>query len=363
MNNFSNMSDSEILGILNTMADQFESGSLNTEPLNTSEINNSNVQPEAKEVDWEKMEIELEDAPCGFDVDNTPEQDEPIETPLYKIDKNGNIVFSNMRPSQKNTAYRITPDKCIIADYENMGFLERRRKTLFESEIGMSYSYKMSWEELLNAIINRFPDEMAINEFGIRGGLLLAKKMEVDPYNFTDDKLGISLYDLIEFHTMFNMLPGIEKLVLDEKATERMVLTYGDSANSIWNMFQEAPNLQLLRIKTSNGWKDHRRSSFANTASELDNQLKESRARSELQYKFDVLNPRKSEMSKGYAYRVKENAKDMRKHSFNIAKEAFMAPKPKLFTTVLYSGIGLGLMGVGAVSSVFHGVGALFKSR
>ena len=68
-------------------------------------------------------------------------------------------------------------------------------------------------------------------------------------------------------------------------------------------------------------------------------------------------------MTKGYAYRVKENAKDMRKHSFGIAKEAFMAPKPKLFTTVLYSGIGLTLMGVGAISSVAYGIRSLFKPR
>lgn len=361
MTNFNTMSDNELLGMLNSFADEFDRGSLNSELLSQG----MQKEPEPLTAkSWEEMEIELNDFPSdNGSVYNTPEQEVPIVNPLYTMDKDGNIVFSNMRPSQQNNAYRITPDRGITPDFGSMGFLERRRKALFESEIGMSYSYKMSWETLLHSIIARFPDARAINEFGIRGGLILAKRLEVDPYNFTDDKLGIDLYDLIEFHTMFKMLPCIEKLVLDEKATERMVLTYGDHADNIWSMFMEASNLQLLRINTSSGWKDYRRNDFSTKMNDMETDLQESRARSELQYKFDVINPKKAEMSKGYAYRVKENAKDMRKHSFGIAKEAFMAPKPKLFTSVLYSGIGVALMGVGAVSSVLYGVKALTKKR
>lgn len=362
MTNYNNMSDAELLNIMNLMADEFEKGS-SLDKFFQPETTYKEPQP-INAASWEEMEIELNDVPgSSGSIYNEPEQDMPVSSPLYTMDKDGNIVFSNMRPSQQNNAFKITPEKAVTADYSKLKFLEKRRKTLFESEFGMSYSYKKSWEELLKSVVYQFKDARVINNFGIKDGLILAKNLEVDPRNFTDDRLGITLYDLINFHVLFNELPCIEMLVLDEAATQRMVVTYGDKASDIWKVFQESKSLRVLRIHTSTGWKDHNRSEFGAKANELEQELQEARVKSELQYKFDVINPRKSEMTKGYAYRVKENAKDMRKHSFGIAKEAFMAPKPKLFTSVLYSGIGLGLAGVGLVSSVVYGVKSLFKPR
>ena len=202
-----------------------------------------------------------------------------------------------------------------------------------------------------------------INEFGIRGGLVLAKKLEVDPYNFTDENLGITLYDLIEFHTLFKMLPMIEMLVLDEDATKRMVNTYGDDAQGIWQMFQEERTLKLIRINNGTGWKDYRRDSFSAQANALNEDLAITRHINEIQHTCDIKNPHKENMSKGYIYGVKQNAKEMRQHSFGVAKEAFMAKNPKLFKTVLYSGLGLGLMGVGAIASVTGGLKQLLRRR
>lgn len=362
MANYNNMSDADLLSILNSMADKFEQGLSLDNPVQ-QETTYKEPQP-VNAASWEEMEIELNDVPGSTgSMYNEPEQDMPVTNPLYTMDKDGNIIFSNMRPSQQNNAFKITPEKAVTAEYGMMKFLEKRRRALFESEFGMSYSYKKSWEALLKSVVDQFKDARAINNFGIKDGLILAKNLEVDPHNFTDDKLGITLYDLINFHVLFNELPCIEMLVLDEAATQRMVVTYGDKASDIWKIFQESPSLRVLRIHTSTGWKDHNRSEFGARANELEQELQEARVKSELQYKFDVINPRKSEMTKGYAYRVKENAKDMRKHSFGIAKEAFMAPKPKLFTSVLYSGIGLGLAGIGVVSSAIYGVRSLFKPR
>ncbi len=362
MANYNNMSDADLLSMLNTMADKFEQGVSLDSPVQ-QEQTYKEPQP-VNAASWEEMEIELNDVPGSSNsVYSEPEQDMPVVNPLYTMDKDGNIVFSNMRPSQQHNAFKITPEKAVQADYGVMRFIERRRKALFETEFGMSYSYKKSWEALLKSVADQFKDARAVNNFGIKDGLILAKNLEVDPHNFTDDKLGITLYDLINFHVLFTELPCIEMLVLDEAATQRMVITYGDKASDIWKIFQESPSLRVLRIHTSTGWKDHNRSDFSARAGELEKELQEARVKSELQYKFDVINPRKSEMTKGYAYRVKENAKDMRKHSFGIAKEAFMAPKPKLFTTVLYGGIGLTLVGVGAISSVAYGIKSLFKPR
>lgn len=395
MNTINNISDNELLSMLNELADKFDSGvpidvetqrqnsnndfdelqfsagnnsgfsgSTYTEPFH----NETYTQGKGQEVQsvndkvWEDMEIQLQDTPNNtYGSTNSPDVEIPIINPSYTMDSSGNIVFSNIRPSQQENAFRITPERGVIPDYGNMKFLERRRKTLFESEFGMSYSYKKSWETLLHSIIARFPDAMAINIFGIRGSLIIAKKLEVDPYNFTDEKLGITLYDLIEYHTLFKMLPAIERLVLDEKATERLMLAYGDTAQSIWQVFLEAKHLKLLRIKTSAGWKDYSRDSFASTSQELDSDMAETRARAEIQYKADTINPRKSEMTTGYARRVKQNAREMRQHSFGIAKEAFMDKKPKLVKSIFYSALGLGLIAVGGVSAGIGGLQQLFK--
>lgn len=444
MSNYNNMSDADLLSVLNSMADEFEQktsgGFSNAQNVFTKEtaednfnsafantgyapfqpINDSHSEPEIIDVgfkdnngdydvvpvqpvqtqpipvqpvrrtaqfqdaqftpveptpqsvepqpvnveNWEDMEITLEDTP-GYAGSTyaEPEQDMPVVNPVYTFDKDGNIVFSNMRPTQQSNAFRITPEKAVTATSGLSGFLEKRRQVLFESEFGTSYTYKKSWEEILKAVVAEFKDARAVNNFGVKDGLVLAKNLEVDPSKFTDDKLGITLYDLINFHVLFKELPNIEMLVLDSLATERMVITYGDKANDIWKVFQECPTLRILRIHTSTGWKDHNRSDFGATAVALEQELQEARAKAELQYKFDVINPRKSEMTKGYAYRVKENAKEMRNHSFGVAKEAFMAPKPKLFSSLLYGGIGIGLAGIGAVSSVLHGIKLLTKPR
>ena len=362
MTNYVNMSDAELLSVLNSMADKFEQGVALTTPVQ-QEYSYEEPQP-VNVQSWEEMEIELIDAPNSYGSSySEPEQDMPVMNPLYTMDKDGNIIFSNMRPTQQSNAFRITPEKAFAPDYGVYGFVEKRRKALFESEFGMSYSYKKSWEALLQSVVRQFRDARAVNNFGIKDGLILAKNLEVDPHNFTDDRLGITLYDLINFHILFKELPNIEMLVLDSAATQRMVIAYGDKASDIWKVFQECTSLRVLRIHTSTGWKDHNRSDFGATAGTLEQELQEARAKAELQYKFDVINPRKSEMTKGYAYRVKENAKEMRNHSFGVAKEAFMAPKPKLFSSVLYTGIGIGLAGVGLVSSMLYGAKLLLKPR
>ena len=381
MSKYENMSDDELLDILNSMADDFESETVHNnpvqqEPKQTSNANtnanakananaNTNATANANNVNnWDNIDIELEDAPSNpGPVCKEPEYAMPVDDTLYTIDKDGNIIFSNMRPTQQSKAYRITPEKAVIPEYGFLGHVEKYRKALFESKFGMSYSYRKSWEALLYSIINEFRDARAVNIFGIKGGMILAKNLEIDPNNFVDDRLGITLYDLINFHVLFKELPNIEKLVLDAEATKRMVITYGDKANDIWKLFQESPSLRVLRIFTSTGWKEHRRDDFSETAKELEKELEESRVRAELQYKYDVINPRKSEMTKGYAYRVKENAKDMRNHSFGVAKEAFMDKQPRLIKSIFYSGLGLGLAGVGLAASVIHGAKLLIKPR
>lgn len=349
-----NMTDSELLAELNALADDFEKKQgIYSEDENT---NGRQFGDEMRIDSVPDLNTESLTNP-EFKTEDTRQSD-------YIIDKDGNMVLNNIRPSAQRNVFRITPDRAVSADYTSHKFLYKRRKTLFESEYGIAYTYKKSWEELLDCIIQRFGgDASVINNFGIRDGIILAKKLEVDPSKFEDDELGISIYDMIEFRTLFDKLPMIERLVLDSHATQRMVNTYGDSAQSIWQMFQEAKNLRLLRIKTNNGWKDYRRDSMNEQAKDLDNELKKSRAAAELDYTCDTKNPRKESMKKGYIYGVRQNAREMRKHSFGIAKEAFMAPKPKLITSAFYSVLGVGLVGVGVITAILGGGQQLFRKR
>lgn len=324
---------------------------------NTAEVAN-------EDFDWNSVEISFDGNDTSFrSVESTPEEDIGVVNASYSVTPDGTIILNNMRPEQQMNAYRMTPENSAVADYGNMGFLERRKKALFESKYGMAYSYKKRWETLLRSIIHKFPSASTINEFGIRDGIILAKRLEVDPRNFEDEQLGVSIYDMIEFHTLFKMLPMIEKLVLDQTATQRLVNVYGSSAQGIWQMFQEAKFLKLLRINTGNGWQDYRRNDFASTVESLDRELGETRLKSEIQYKCDTMNPRKSEMTKGYIYGVRQNAKEMRAHSFGVAREAFMSPKPKLVKSVVYSGVGLALAGVGLIAGITGGIGQLFSRR
>ena len=102
MANYNNMSDADLLSMLNTMADKFEQGIPLGNPVQ-QEQNYKEPQP-VNAASWEEMEIELNDVPGNSgSVYSEPEQEMPVVNPLYTMDKDGNIVFSNMRPSQQQS--------------------------------------------------------------------------------------------------------------------------------------------------------------------------------------------------------------------------------------------------------------------
>ena len=289
-----------------------------------------------------------------------PYTDTPIVNPCYTENKG---VF-NIQPRPAQPVYRITPERNYAPDMGAFSFLERRKKTLFESKFGTSYEYKKRWEQLLNGAIQRFGSASMINNFAIMDGILQAKNLEISPDRFVDNELGITLYDLIDFHVLFKKLPFIQVLLLDDRAKEKLILTYGTTAQGIWKMFQEARNLRELIMYDSQGNRNvYHREQFAQTANKLNDDLKDSRQRLELQQGIDSMNPRIAEKGMTYAYNVSRNATDMAKHSLNVAKQSFMSEKPSVVKSAFYTALAVPIIGVGLASGLVGGVFNLFKQR
>lgn len=386
-NNFNNYSDEQLLQILNSYADKFESKQNTTNNQQPVKVQNTNDNKLLKQMnqfadqfesqhnqgertvnttDWENMQIDLSDEPDNSfdDTAKRPEIDKTIDRPSCSVDADNNIKINNLRSTQRNCAYRITPERGQIVDFGKLGFIKKYRTALFESKFGTSYYYKQSWEMILQAIVNEFRSPTMITRFGIRNGIILVMACEVDPRNYTDDKLGITIYDILDFHTLGKKLPRLEEIVLDQEATKKLVIQYGDTTKNVFTIFNENRNLKVLRIQDANGiWKTYYANQIGAMANELNRDLSKVRAKAEVEYAFATKNKNVANKGPGYVTRIKRNASEMRKHSFGAAKEAFMHPRPKLIRTVLYSGIGVALAGIGAVTWVIGGASKLIGKR
>jgi hypothetical protein len=291
------------------------------------------------------------------------DEDVPVEEASFTIDENGNHV-NNVRASQQGNAFKITKDKLVIPKTTGIHFIQRRKKLLFESETGTSYMYKIMWQTLIREAIKPNTASM-ITQFGICGGVIRVMGKEVDPSDFEDDNFGITVYDILEFHTLFKELPMLRILALDDEAENRLYMAYGFNCENIWEVFKEAPHLQVIRITDGKVTKlEWKRGDFSKHADEYEAALNKAKLKTELQYKCDVINPRKDKMTKGKLHSVKNVEKNLMKMSFGSAKDALFDTKHvNLLKTSLFTVLGLGVVGVWAGTAIIGGAGKFIMDK
>jgi hypothetical protein len=259
-----------------------------------------------------------DDADCGVDIEDS------VKEPCYFKDEKGQEVL-NLRASQKAHAYKISPDKVKIPSTKAIGFLQRHKKLMFESQTGASYMYKIRWEALLQEAVSPYEPNM-VTRFGVYNGVVQVMGRETDPTPFEDTEFGFDVYDLVDFHSVFKQLPMITELRLDEEARERLQMQYGYGSEHLWEVFKEASKLQVIQMIDGNKpGIQLRRNQFSANADKYEEVLAKDKLKAQLQYKCDTLNPRKDEMPKGRIYTIKKTEGNITKNLFGKANKMFFS--------------------------------------
>jgi hypothetical protein len=130
-------------------------------------------------------------------------------------------------------------------------------------------------------------------------------------------------------------------------------------------VFKEAPHLQVIRITDGKVTKlEWKRGDFSKHADEYEAALNKAKLKTELQYKCDVINPRKDKMTKGKLHSVKNVEKNLMKMSFGSAKDALFDTKHvNLLKTSLFTVLGLGVVGVWAGTAIIGGAGKFIMDK
>ena len=268
-------------------------------------------------IEDEEDEFDIPDEAFEFEMSDPPRQ------PSYQSDKDGNIKINNPTQTQKNNMYRITPDRTAVP--EPRGSFAKHRRKLWENHNGISFSNKESFRQLLEAGVKsliglgKVTSASDIRKIAIEDGIIRFHKFEIDPSNMLSPELGNTVYDLIEFKTLFKMFPLLNHLRLDSEATDVFTIKYGDDTNAIFQevFMKQAKNLQILEL---NGGKTKiTRSGF--DANSVNKTLKTSRMRSELDQISDGLNPKKDRMTKIQKHRAYQRSKSLKEHNWGAVKE------------------------------------------
>ena len=293
------------------------------------------------------------------DIDVSFEEETPPTRQSYTTEKGSSVpVFNNIRPEQKRNMYSITPKACTIPKASN--FFTKHKRKMIESHTGMSYMYKESFNYLLDCGINSLIGMQSITtvrdirKVALEDGIIKLHAFEIDPINVLDPALGNTLYDLIEFKTLFKKFPMLQHLRLDTQASELLTLKYGDEPSQLFNniFIKECKNLQILEMVVGNKTRKLTRNNF--NSNEAKSALAESRMRSELDQVSSALNPKKDRMTKAEKHRVNVRDKAMHKFNWGPAKELGIRTAKNLGTIGVY-----GLFGFAILTGNFIAAGAL----
>ena len=235
-----------------------------------------------------KEKFEKEARQVNFD-------DQPVKS-SYKTNDNGTPIFENMRHNQKNNAYRMTPDKVVIA--EPTGFWAKRKAKMLETNFGASYTYRESFKHLLDSGINKLKGSGAItsanqiNNVAIEKGIIKLHKFEIDPSNLLDPMLGNTLYDMIDYDILFDRFKSVKHLRLDSEATAELVCRYGSNPQTFYRkiFLEKGKHLRILELDGKQFKRDC-------DIDELADVLGYKQLEAELDYVSASKNPKKDKMS------------------------------------------------------------------
>lgn len=288
--------------------------------------------------------------PASYMEDNFPSQ------PSFTYDNKGEVIIE---PRQVQNVMLLNTESYSNIDNPKYHTIERFKKKLFESRNGTAYEFKKRWDLVLKAIHRLFPNASMVTRLSIMGTQITVNGKLI----LIDDILGgdydIRLEDIVCIRSTFKKFPFIQYLILDNLATQKLILEYGDNAMGIWRIFKENKPLKTIGlIPSCNGQPvNYNREDFAQKpeqiASALDKQLSHEKFNMQMEQAFAFKNPRLHEKSPGYINNVWNTGKKFGGKAWERASKNFMDDKnPKLLRFMGWSVAAVACIGIGGILGI-----------
>ncbi len=329
-----------------------------------SQVNN--FDPDDNGVD-EGIEVSDYDNATGGNYTGTFGNPVPVDEDNYTAQPlfgNPYAKTPEMNPRSTHRVMRLDPNKFGKVTVPAYTTMERFKKKLFESRNGTAYEFKKRWELVLKEVKRLYPNAAMVTRVAIMGTQLTVNGNLI----MIDDALGgdydIQLIDILQIRDTFKKFPMIQYLILDNEATQKMIIEYGPDAQGIWRMFQENKPLKAIGLIPANNGQpvNYNRESFAQTAQALNKQLTNEKWRMDMEMAFASKNPRLHEKSPGYVNKIWQGGKKFGGKAWDMACRNFFDDKnPKLMRFMgwsLTAGLAIGL---GAVLSIPGAMGSAFR--
>ena len=235
----------------------------------------------------------------------SPDMYDGVYQSPFGTDRFGNNTISQPRDTQ-NVAVLDQSAFMIVKDCSGK-LWKRFEKKMFESRNGTSFELNQRWISILqtmeNAIgkSNIYHVQIVDNSMIANGRVVRYDNLiQTDGYND-----GLSLYDIINFKTMFKRLPMIQTLKIDENLLAKIAGEYGTDLNTLYDVFRQNTRLQKIDIvRGSEIIVQLDRSNLNATKAQLQQAMDETVAREQLEHLFARKNPNLYAKGPGYLRRI-----------------------------------------------------------
>ena len=301
------------------------------------------------------------DNPASYMEDNFPPQ------PSFTYDSKGEVIIE---PRQVQNVMLLNTDSYSNIDNPSYHTIERFKKKLFESRNGTAYEFKKRWDLVLKEIRKMFPNASMVTRLSIMGTQITVNGKLILLDDIIGGEYDIRIEDIVQIRATFKKFPFIQYLILDNVATQKLILEYGDDAKGIWKIFQENKPLKTIGlIPSCNGQPvNYNRADFAQNpdkvAKALNKQLNQEKFSMQMEQAFASKNPRLHEKSPGYVNNVWNTGKKFGGKAWERASKNFMDDKnPKLLRFMGWSVAAVACIGIGGILGIPGAIKNTFKKK
>lgn len=255
---------------------------------------------------------------------------------------------------------QVAPDTLLV---KPTGLFTKSRMKAFQNANSASYTLSKCWDNVLNEISKTFHgDNFMVKEVAISNPNIIVNK---NAFNLGSALYlnNLSLEDIVSLKSLFKKFPMIQKLLLDEEATNNVIYEYGEGTNAFKQMFIDNAKLRLIIITVGGRQSMITRESIVATAQFIDKEMGEVKTKQVIDAQCARLNPRLSLQDDTHilnrAHRALiGNGTDFFKKSHDVA---IGDGDKKIRKWCAYTALGLGAVAVSGFLGIPKMVNGWFK--
>lgn len=278
------------------------------------------------------------------------------------LDNNDIALDAQVNDGVLRRNIQVAPDTLLV---KPTGLFTKSRMKAFQNANSASYTLSKCWDNVLNEISKTFHgDNFMVKEVAISNPNIIANK---NAFNLGSALYlnNLSLEDIVSLKALFKKFPMIQKLLLDEEATNNVIYEYGEGTDAFKQMFMDNAKLRLIIFTVGGRQSMVTRESLVATAQFIDKEMKEVKTKQVIDAQCARLNPRISITDDTHilnrAHRALiGNGTDYFKKSHDLA---IGDGDKKIRKWCAYTALGLGAIAVSGILGIPRMVTGWFKNN